>query len=201
MPLMATLMAADYYTFTHSINVCVFTVALAHKAGVDRADIGDLATGALLHDLGKSQVPRDLITRVGPLTPEEMATMRSHVEWGEQIVAAHGNVGALGMFSVSQHHEKLDGGGYPRQLGARDIHLFGRITAVADCFDAMTTNRSYQRALTAYDALLRMRGEMRDQYDQDLLEQFIRVLRAPDDLLQHADLAKFASAAAGLKTA
>ena len=127
--------------------------------------------------------------------------MRSHVELGEQIVAAHGNVGALGMFSVSQHHEKLNGGGYPRRLGARDIHLFGRITAVADCFDAMTTNRSYQRALTAYDALLRMRGEMRDQYDQDLLEQFIRVLRAPDDLLQHADLAKFASAAAGLKTA
>jgi HD-GYP domain-containing protein (c-di-GMP phosphodiesterase class II) len=187
-------MTTDYYTYTHSINVCVFTVALAQKAGVDRSDIGELATGALLHDLGKSQVPKELITRVGPLSVDEMATMRAHVEWGEQIVGAHGSVGPLGMLSVSQHHEKLDGSGYPRRLPARDIHLFGRITAIADCFDAMTTNRSYQRALTAYDALQRMRATMRDQFDQELLEQFIRVLRAPDDLIQGSTVAKFSTA-------
>lgn len=178
---LASVMATDYYTYTHSINVCVFAVALAHKVGVSRDDIGQLATGALLHDLGKSQVPRDLLTRVGPLSEDEMSTMRAHVGWGEQMLNDHGGLSSLVMLPVSLHHEKLDGTGYPRRTQAEDIHLFGRIAAIADCFDAMTTNRSYQGALTAYDALLKMKTALRDQYDQRLLEQFIRMLRAPDD--------------------
>jgi HD-GYP domain-containing protein (c-di-GMP phosphodiesterase class II) len=177
---LASVMATDYYTYTHSINVCVFSVALAQKAGVAREDIGDLATGALLHDLGKSQVPKDLLTRVGPLSEDEMSTMRAHVGWGEQLLADHGGLSDMVMLPVSLHHEKLDGSGYPRQVRADDIHLFGRIAAIADCFDAMTTTRSYQGAMTAYEALLRMRTTLRDHYDQGLLEQFIRLLRAPD---------------------
>jgi putative nucleotidyltransferase with HDIG domain len=185
---LASVMATDYYTYTHSINVAVFTVSLAHRAGVSPADIRELATGALLHDLGKSQVPKDLLTRVGPLSSDEMSTMREHVEWGEQLLADHGGLSELGMLPVSLHHEKLDGSGYPRNLRADGIHLFGRMTAIADCFDAMTTNRSYQPAMTAYDALLLMKLQLRDLYDQELLESFIRMLRAPDDLLRAAKL-------------
>jgi putative nucleotidyltransferase with HDIG domain len=187
---LASVMATDYYTYTHSINVCAFAVALAHKAGVDRADVADLATGALLHDLGKSHVPRELLTRTGPLSPPEMEVMRSHVTWGEQIIATHGTVSPLGLVAVSQHHEKIDGSGYPRQLAADSVHLFGRIAAIADCFDAMTTNRSYQTAMSAYDALARMKTTLRSQFDQGLLEQFIRLLQAPDDVIRRANLAK-----------
>jgi putative nucleotidyltransferase with HDIG domain len=186
---LASVMATDYYTYTHSINVCAFAVALAHKAGVDRADVAELATGALLHDLGKSQVPRDLLTRTGPLSPQEMDVMRSHVTHGEQIIVQHNAVSPLGLLAVSQHHEKIDGSGYPRQLAADGVHLFGRITAIADCFDAMTTNRSYQTAMSAYDALARMKTTLAGQFDRGLLEQFIRLLQAPEDLLRRANLA------------
>jgi HD-GYP domain-containing protein (c-di-GMP phosphodiesterase class II) len=184
----ASVMATDYYTYTHSINVAVFTVALAHRAGVDHTDIRELATGALLHDLGKSQIPKDLLTRTGPLSSEEMSTMRSHVDFGEQLLGNHGGMSSLSMLPVSLHHEKLDGTGYPRRVPSQGIHLFGRITAIADCFDAMTTNRTYQPAMTAYDALLRMKHKLHDMYDQELLDRFIRVLRAPDDLLRAAKL-------------
>jgi HD-GYP domain-containing protein (c-di-GMP phosphodiesterase class II) len=183
---LASVMATDYYTYTHSINVCVFAVALAHRLGVSRDDIGDLATGALLHDLGKSLIPRELLTRVGPLNEEEMETMRGHVLLGEQLLAEHGGIGPLGMFAVSLHHEKLNGAGYPRRLRGDAIHLFGRVAAIADCFDAMTTNRTYQRAFSPFDALQRMRGSLQDQFDQGLLEHFIRMLRAPDGLALQA---------------
>jgi HD-GYP domain-containing protein (c-di-GMP phosphodiesterase class II) len=183
---LASVMATDYYTYTHSINVCVFAVALAHRIGVAREDIGELAAGALLHDLGKSLIPHELITRVGPLSDEEMEVMRNHVVLGEQLLAEHGGIGPLGMHAVSLHHEKLNGAGYPRGLSGDAIHTFGRVAAIADCFDAMTTNRSYQRALAPFDALQLMRAALRDQFDQALLEQFIRMLRAPDGLMLQA---------------
>lgn len=177
---LASIMATDYYTYTHSINVCVFVVALAHQAGVARADIGELAVGALLHDLGKSQLPHDLLNKTTALTNEEFDVMKRHVEWGEQLVVQHGRFSPEVLLPVSLHHEKLDGSGYPRRLTAGRLHLFGRITAIADCFDAMTTNRSYQQAMAPYDALLRMRTVLAGKFDDDLLEKFIRMLKKPD---------------------
>ncbi len=175
---LARLMSVDYYTYTHSINVCVFGVALARHVGLDAADLKRYATGALLHDLGKTQIDKELLTRAGPLSEPEMAVMRQHVIIGEQILTQHHSLDALAMVPVSQHHEKLDGTGYPRQIGEEQFHLFGRITAIADTFDAMTSKRSYQRAFTAYEALTFMRERLREKFDQDLLEQFIRLLRA-----------------------
>lgn len=175
---LASIMATDYYTYTHSINVAVFAVSLASRAGVSRGDIHELATGALLHDLGKSLIPKDILTRTGPLSQNEMDVIRQHVVYGEQLLAGHRHLSPLAMKPVALHHEKLDGSGYPRQLPSRDIHLFGRITAIADCFDAMTTNRTYQRALSAFDALHRMKTVLGDQFDQQLLVEFIRMLKA-----------------------
>ena len=173
---LARLMRADYYTYTHSINVCVFGVALARQVGVERDDLSDYAVGAMLHDLGKTQIPKELITRTGPLTDDEMEVMRGHVVIGEQILQTHGTVPALAMMCVSQHHEKLDASGYPRRLPAEDMHLFGRITAIADCFDAMTSKRSYQRAYGAYETLKLMKNELAPKFDQQLLEPFIKLL-------------------------
>jgi putative nucleotidyltransferase with HDIG domain len=174
---LASIMATDYYTYTHSINVCVFVTALANHAGVDRTDVHELAVGALLHDVGKSQVPKAILTKNGPLTNEEFAIMRQHVEWGAQLLRQHGRLSSLSMIPVLQHHEKLDASGYPYGLGARDIHLFGRISAIADVFDAMTTNRSYQQAMTAFEALQRMKLVLTGKFDQELLVKFIGMLR------------------------
>lgn len=176
---LARIMSTDYYTYTHSINVCVFVVSLAHHAGVERADVAELAVGALLHDLGKSQIPKELLTRDGPLSEGEMAVMRGHVQAGERLLSAHGGLSPTAMIAVAQHHEKLDGSGYPRGLAGDAFHFFGRITAIADVFDAMTTNRSYQQAMSGFDALHRMKTTLEGKFDQGLLRTFIMMLRSP----------------------
>lgn len=177
---LAALMAHDYDTVRHSMNVSVFAVGLAHAAGVQSAaDLQELALGTLLHDIGKSEIPRELIVKPGAYTDEEYAIMRTHVERGEHILEEGGRLGQLGMLAVSQHHERLTGDGYPRKLSGDDIHLFGRIAAIADCFDAMTSDRSYQRAMRAVDALQLMRTHLSNHFDQALLNRFIRTLRVP----------------------
>lgn len=177
---LASLMAHDYDTVRHSMNVSVFAVGLAHAAGVrESADLQELALGTLLHDIGKTEIPRELITKAGAYTDDEFAIMRTHVERGEQILAETGRLGHLGMVAVAQHHERLTGTGYPRQLSDTELHLFGRITAIADCFDAMTSERSYQHAMRPAAALHLMRTHLAAHFDQTLLDQFIRTLRIP----------------------
>ncbi len=180
---MAALMARDYDTVRHSMNVSVFATGLAHAAGVrNPSDLRDLALGALLHDIGKSELPRELIVKPGAYTDEEMDLMRSHVLRGEQILQRDGRMGALGMVVVSQHHERLTGHGYPRGLDAPHIHLFGRIAAIADVYDAMTSDRSYQRAMKPAAALQLMSTHLAAHFDTQLLTQFVRTLRAPASL-------------------
>lgn len=177
---LAGLMTHDYTTVRHSMNVSVFAVGLAHAAGVRGADdLQELALGTLLHDIGKCEIPRELISKPGAYTDDEFEVMRTHVQRGEDILADAGRLGRLGMMAVSQHHERLTGNGYPRRLAADDIHLFGRITAIADCFDAMTSERSYQHAMRPSDALHLMRTHLSAHFDQALLDRFIRTLRIP----------------------
>ncbi len=177
---MAALMARDYDTVRHSMNVSVFAAGLAHAAGVrNPSDLRDIALGALLHDVGKSELPRELIVKPGAYTEEEMALMRTHVARGEHILQQDGRMGALGLIVVAQHHERLTGSGYPRGLDAQHIHLFGRIAAIADVYDALTSDRSYQRAMKPVDALHLMTTRLASHFDRSLLTQFVKTLRAP----------------------
>jgi len=174
---MISIMSYDYYTFTHSINVSTFTVALANEAGVtNRQELYELGTGALLHDIGKSEIPKEILNKSGPLTPEEMEVMKLHVIRGENILLAKEGMTASRMLPVSLHHEKLSGRGYPRALKADQIHLHGRITALCDCFDAMTTHRPYAQGMNAYQAVQLMKGKLRDDFDQELVSSFIVLL-------------------------
>jgi len=174
---MISIMSYDYYTFTHSINVSTFTVALSNEAGVtNRQELYDLATGALLHDIGKSEIPKVILNKTGPLTAEEMDVMKTHVVCGENILQVKEGMTASRMLPVSLHHEKLSGRGYPRGLKTEQIHLHGRITAIADCFDAMTTHRPYASAMNAYQAVQLMQGKLRDDFDQALVSSLIVLL-------------------------
>lgn len=174
---MISMMSYDYYTFTHSINVSTFTVALANEAGItNRQELYDLATGALLHDIGKSEIPKEILNNTGSLSADEMEVMRSHVVMGERILQDKGGMSSTRMLPVSLHHEKLNGRGYPRALISKEIHLHGRITAICDCFDAMTTQRPYAPAKDAFQAIQLMRDKLRDDYDQSLLSSFILLL-------------------------
>ncbi|MGH9427520.1 MAG: HD-GYP domain-containing protein [Terriglobia bacterium] len=174
---MISIMSYDYYTFTHSINVSAFTVALANEAGVtNRQELYDLATGALLHDIGKSEIPKEILNKTGPLTAEEMEVMKSHVVRGEKILQVKEGMTASRMLPVSLHHERLSGRGYPRGLKAEHIHMHGRIAGICDCFDAMTTRRPYAPGMNAYQAVQLMKGKLRDDFDQGLVSSFIVLL-------------------------
>jgi HD-GYP domain-containing protein (c-di-GMP phosphodiesterase class II) len=174
---MISIMSYDYYTFTHSINVSTFTVALANEAGVvNRQELYDLGTGALLHDIGKSEIPKEILNKTGPLTAEEMEVMKSHVIRGEKLLGMKEGMSPSRMLPVSLHHEKLSGRGYPRALKAEQIHLHGRITAISDCFDAMTTHRPYALGMNAYQAVQLMKGKLQDDFDQELVSSFIVLL-------------------------
>jgi HD-GYP domain-containing protein (c-di-GMP phosphodiesterase class II) len=177
---LGALMAADYDTVRHSINVAVFATGLAVAAGVaDPHDLQDFTHGALLHDVGKSRVPRELITKPGAYNEQELRLMRTHVVRGEHILRRDGRLSPIAMIPVAQHHERMDGEGYPRAIVARDLHPLGRIASICDVYDALTSHRSYKQAMTGQDALLLMSGKMASHFDQALLRTFIRTLRRP----------------------
>src|SRR5665811_1136738 len=159
----------DEYTFTHSVNVCIFAVALGKRLGLGKTQLYDLGMAALLHDLGKSRVPSEILNQTGGLTDDE---------W--RLIAAHPWLGALALFQLRgqqelpyramivahEHHMKIDLTGYPRPVRARSLSMFSKIVAVADGFDAATSRRSYQTTpLTPAQVMMEMRDNPRRGMD------------------------------------
>ena len=174
---LTTLRDYDEYTFTHCVNVCIFSVALGKKLGFDKHQLYELGLGALLHDVGKVRMPVDLINKTGPLTPEEFETLKEHPAEGLLSMFGMRGLSELplrAMLIAYEHHMKVDQTGYPTSVRRRDTTLFGRIVAVADGFDAATTKRSYQAQPWPPDRVLR---EMRDNpgrgFDALVVKAFI----------------------------
>ena len=165
----------DYYTYTHSVNVAVLSVGLGMMAGLKREDIEKLGIGAMLHDVGKSTIPSAIIHKPGRLDDNEFRIIKTHVPEGEHILRMSAEIPEESFDAVSQHHERLSGRGYPSRKAGQDIHPFGRITSIVDCYDALTTERSYQPARTPFYALSIMTREAGD-YDLELLRAFIKML-------------------------
>jgi len=170
------IMAYDYTTYTHSINVCALSLALALHIGINNPrDLQILGTGALLHDIGKTRVPESILNKLEPLTPDEMFVIQRHPKWGCDLAKQTDLLEEESYFPILQHHEREDGSGYPNGIAGKQIHLYGKITAIADVFDAMTTRRAYRPAFEAYPALRQM-FEDKDEFDSELLSAFTRML-------------------------
>ncbi len=165
----------DLYTYTHSVNVAVLSVAIGVTHGMGRVDAESLGVGALLHDVGKSGIPTEILNKPGKLSAPEFEIVKGHVVEGARILGTHEAIPRSAFEVVLQHHERLSGRGYPNALAGSAVSLFGRICAIADCYDAMTTRRPYQVASTPYEALLQITKEV-ENYDRDVLETFIRML-------------------------
>jgi len=165
----------DYYTYTHSVNVAVLSIGLGIAVSLPRPDLENLGLGAMLHDIGKSAIPPDLLNKQGRLTDVEYGVLRTHVLQGERILTEGREVPEECLTAVSQHHEKLTGRGYPRRLSGQAIALFGKIAGIADCYDALTTRRPYKTAFSPFEALTIIVKETQD-YDRDLLKAFITML-------------------------
>jgi putative nucleotidyltransferase with HDIG domain len=175
----------DYYTYTHSVNVCTFAIALANQLGInDTSALRELGLGALLHDVGKSRVSERILNKRAPLNRAEFEIVKKHPEWGLQIVKESSLIADKSCYAIIQHHERVDGSGYPFGLLGKHIHVFGRIIAVCDVFDALTTRRVYQNALETYPAF-RVMYSTRREFDEEILREFT-VLMGPDNGIRRA---------------
>lgn len=169
-------MAFDYSIYTHSVNVCTFSIALAQASGTDNAaELGRLGVGALLHDIGKTRVPEAILNKRGPLTSEEWRLIEKHPQWGFEIVLESDVIPHESHYPILQHHERENGSGYPHRLKAEQIHPFSKIVAIADVFDAMTTQRAYRGAAESYPALKEMHQD-KESFNQRLLRTFTRMM-------------------------
>ncbi len=166
----------DPITHSHSERVKFWTVLLAEKMGLPKSEIRQLSQAASWHDIGKIEIPMNIIDKPGKLTDEEYFLMQSHPEKGYQLVKdMHFFKNFLPV--IRHHHEKYDGTGYPMGLSRQDIPLHARIMAITDAFDAMTSDRSYRTGIPmekAVDELLRYSGS---QFDPNIVPIFIEALK------------------------
>ncbi len=170
----------DYYTYTHSVNVTIFSTALAQRVFERETEPPDylvLGEGFLLHDIGKSTIPASIINKPGKLTDSEWALMRTHPEAGHRILRETKTLNETIERVVLQHHERMDGKGYPFGLKGDEIHPTARVCAIADVFDAITTVRSYRDPLPTFEALKVMRNDMGNHFDWNYFDEFVFLFR------------------------
>ncbi|NJD18242.1 MAG: HD domain-containing protein [Gemmatimonadetes bacterium] len=174
---MTTLRDFDEYTFTHCVNVCIFSVIIGQRLGLEKLLLYDLGLGALFHDIGKQRVAHDIINKPGGLTDEEWVQLKEHTTEGLLcLFRMHGfaDVPYRQMLMAYEHHMKIDLTGYPRNSRPREPTLFSRIVSVADAFDAGTSVRSYQYQPWSPDAVLKeMRDNPRRGFDPLLVKALI----------------------------
>lgn len=165
-------MSFDYYTYTHSVNVCTFSVAFAQHIGIsEEVTLSNLGTGALLHDIGKTKISDRILNKRSRLSSMEMDIVRRHPEYGVEIMKETDMISEESYFPIIQHHERDDGSGYPHGLHGSEMNIFGQIVAIADCFDAMTTRRVYQPAVDTSPAL-KVMFQQDGAFERRLLEGF-----------------------------
>lgn len=166
----------DYYTYTHSVNVCTFAIALARQQGHnDEEFLHELGVGALLHDVGKSRVSERIINKRTALNQIEFEIMKKHPKWGVDILTETDEITASSYYPILQHHERGERHGYPARLSLDNMHIYSKIVAIADAFDAMTTERVYQQAMDTFPALQIMLS-MKGAFDEAFLLTFIELM-------------------------
>jgi HD-GYP domain-containing protein (c-di-GMP phosphodiesterase class II) len=165
----------DYDTYIHSVNVGVYGVSLAKVifGKSNGHDMHALGAGFFLHDIGKVYIDEAIIKKPGKLTDEEMAQIRRHPSMGFKLLTETRQINDECRLIVLQHHERNNGTGYPRNLRADDIHIYGRICSVADVYDALVSKRPYKPSLKPFEALKIMRDEMLGHFQRDIFEKFV----------------------------
>ncbi len=167
----------DYHTFTHSANVALYCVLLARELGMqDRGELSAIATGGLLHDAGKLDIPPGILTKPGRLDDRETEIIRRHPTQGFRKLCHRPDLSVGQLMMVYQHHEQIDGGGYPVGHVGREIHDWGRLCAVADVFEALTSNRPYRRGFPFEKACEMMLARSGRSFDREYLRCWMQFI-------------------------
>lgn len=164
--------SVDHYLFQHSLNVCVYTTLLGMSSGYSREETMTLGMGALLHDIGKTQISENLLKKPGSLSRDEFEIMKRHAVIGYRMLKDQPNLPLLVAHCAYQHHERLDGSGYPRGIKGNEIHEYAKWIGLVDSYDAMTTNRVYHKPILPHDAVERLYAGSEILYEQRMLQQF-----------------------------
>ena len=168
---LSNIYTTDNYLYSHSVNVGIYSATLGMTMGLKRDELIDLGIGAMLHDIGKTQIPQEILNKPGKLTDEEYEIMKEHAMIGYQILKEQPDIPLRSAHCALQHHERLDGTGYPRRLKADQIHLFGQIVGIADVYDALTSNRVYRKGYLPHEALEILFAST-GGFDPDLIAKF-----------------------------
>ena len=170
------LQKADSYLYQHSIASSVWAAILGRQLGLARKDLDLIALGAMVLDVGKTQVPKDILTKPGKLSDSERSLMQRHIQFGLDILERAGNVDPAVLDMVAHHHERYNGTGYPAGLSGSEIPVFGRIAGIVDTYDAMITRRPYAKQMSNYDALRQLRVLADVEFQAEMVEQFTRAI-------------------------
>ncbi len=188
--LLSTVKSHDEYTFYHSINTCILTLAMGRLLELDREKLLLIGVGAVLHDIGKAAVPPAILNHPGRLDRTQWGEMKIHPQEGAQAILAAGGAGhEIAAMVALEHHARYDGSGYPHLDTDRRPHVFSSMVTVTDVYDAITTHRPYRRAYTPNHALHVLLDKAGSEYHPDMVRGFIRMLGVypPGSLLRLAD--------------
>ena len=162
----------DNYTYVHSMDTCIMSTFLGVSAGFDRWEMKDLATGAILHDLGKTKIDPAIINKKGRLTSEEYAEMKLHTIYGSEMLKKNYSIPDTVVNIVEQHHERMDGGGYPYGLEGSRISKFAKVVCICDVYDAVSNDRSYREKFKPNDAYELILSGSGTSFDKNMINHF-----------------------------
>lgn len=163
----------DDYTFDHSVNVTVVSLLIGMHLYYPIEKLRDLGLGVLLHDLGKTKVPYQILNKPGKLTDEEFAIVKQHTWQGFELLRRNPEIKITCAHVALQHHERVDGSGYPRNLNQAEILEFARISSVADVYDALSNDRCYRKRMPADQVCQILKAGAGSQFDPMIVEKFI----------------------------
>lgn len=166
----------DSYIFTHSLNVTIYTIGLAMELNFTEKQLYEIGLGAILHDVGKMMVPKAILEKKGRLTNEEFDVIKFHANAGFDLLRNAPNISLVTAHCAFQHHERLNGSGYPQGLSGDQIHPYAKILAVADVFDAVTSNRVYRKAMLPHEGIEILFAGAGTLFDKNIVELFTRTI-------------------------
>ena len=177
---LTTIKNFDEYTLNHSVNVCVLSLALGKRLGLNRRELVDLGLAAFFHDMGKLDIPKDILLKPGKLDEREREIIEKHPSYGAESLAglrATSNIPLRAIHVALEHHANEDKRGYPKYSKKSRINLFSKIVKITDVFDALTTHRPYRKKdFTREEAIELMKDKMRDDFDPILFKVFINLM-------------------------
>lgn len=163
----------DEYTFKHSINVSLISSMIGKWLGYSAKDLMDLSVASLLHDLGKCKIPIEILNKPAKLNDSEYEIIKGHSYYGFQLLGESGQLSSDALYGVLSHHERMDGSGYPSATNGYKIHEYARIIAIADTFDAMTSDRVYKSKLSPFIVAEEMLRETHNHLDVNITSLFL----------------------------